>query len=125
VSAGSRRVITGGPPPEFDGNPEDWSPEHLLLSSAALCLMTTFLALAYKARVPLQAYHCAAEGTLDRTPEGFMFTAITLKVVLRVAPPDAEAALRTLESAKKYCIISNSLRTPVKLEARIESFQHA
>jgi hypothetical protein len=32
----SRPAIVGGPPPEFDGRAEWWSPEHLLLSSGGV-----------------------------------------------------------------------------------------
>src|SRR5687767_3716180 len=55
VSAPPRPVILGGPPPEFDGHEEQWSPEHLLLSSAALCFTLTFDALAKRAQWPYES----------------------------------------------------------------------
>jgi organic hydroperoxide reductase OsmC/OhrA len=119
VSASPRPAILGGPPPQFDGQESWWSPEHLLLASASLCLMTTYLALAAKAELKTLAYDCVAEGTLDRTPEGFRFTAILLKVSLKVPPADAERAARLIESGKKHCIVSNSLAVPVKLQAAV------
>lgn len=118
LSSGSRPVLVGGPPPEFDGEPGWWSPEHLLLSAANLCLMTTYFALARRAGLETAGYRSRAEGILDKTPEGLVFTRITLQVSIQVTR--LEEARRTLEAAKKHCIVSNSLRRPVELEASIE-----
>src|SRR5205814_3587713 len=68
LAAANRPDIVGGPPPEFDGKQEWWSPEHLLLSSVALCLMTTFQAFARRARLHVAGYESRVEGVLDKTP---------------------------------------------------------
>src|SRR6266571_4068881 len=72
--------IAGGAPPEFGGRDSWWSPEQLLLSSASLCLMTTFAAMAAKARISVLRYDCRADATLDRAEEGLRFTALGLHV---------------------------------------------
>lgn len=118
LSSGLRPVLVGGPPPEFDGPPEAWSPEHLLLSAANLCLMTTFFALAKRAGLEVGGYRSRAEGVLDKTPEGLAFTRILLRVTIQAAR--AEDARAVLASAKKHCIVSNALRRPVDVEAEIE-----
>jgi len=115
LSAGARPVLSGGPPPEFGGDGLRWSPEHLLLGSAALCLMTTFAAIAAKSKLEYAGYDCRAEGVLDKTPEGLRFTRVVLFVTVRGA--SAEKAIRLLELAKKHCIVSNSLRLPVEVES--------
>lgn len=115
LSAPPRPGLVAGPPPQFDGQEDWWSPEHLLLASVNLCLMTTFLALADRAKVRILAYDCRASGTLDKMPQGLVFTEITLKPVLRAGPGDQERAEALLQTAKKYCIVSNSLKTPVSL----------
>lgn len=109
-----RPIILGGAPPEFDGTAEVWSPEHLLLSSASLCLMTTFQAIAARSKLEVASYDSQAEGILDKTPEGLLFTRVRLKVA--VGSPDSEKAARLLELAKKHCIVANSLKVPVELE---------
>jgi len=39
-------------PPEFPGgHPDIWSPEHLFVASAEICLMTTFLSIAEKSKL--------------------------------------------------------------------------
>lgn len=119
IAAPPREVIAGGPPPEFGGSAEWWSPEHLLLSAASLCLMTTFQSLARRAELDVRDYKCATEGTLDKTPGGLVFTSITHRLQIHVAPGQIERAQVVVASAKKHCIVSNSLKTPVEVVAEI------
>ena len=121
ISSGSRPVLVGGPPPEFDGEPTSWSPEHLLLSAANLCLMTTFFALSRKAGLEVGHYRSRADGLLEKTHEGLVFTRVTLHVSVSAPGPRLADVRKTLETAKKYCIVSNSLKRPVELEATILS----
>jgi organic hydroperoxide reductase OsmC/OhrA len=121
LAAGHRPEIVGGAPPEFDGRPEWWSPEHLLLSSVALCLMTTFQAFAHQARLHVAGYESRVEGVLDRTAAGMGFTAIRLRVELRVADADRARAEQLLQSAKRHCIVANALKPSVELEAVVEA----
>lgn len=117
LSAGPRPVLEGGAPPEFGGDDSRWSPEHLLLASASLCLMSTFAAVAAKSQLAYSDYASVAEGTLDKTPEGLRFTRVLIRATVKAA--DAEKAERLLALAKKHCIVSNSLRQPVELEAKV------
>jgi organic hydroperoxide reductase OsmC/OhrA len=119
LSSGPRPVLVGGPPPEFDGEPGSWSPEHLLLSAANLCLMTTYMALARKAGLEVASYRSEAEGILDKTKEGLVFTRIGLRVEIQAPAERLEEARRLVETAEKYCIISNSLKRPVVVEAMV------
>ena len=121
IWSGERPVLVGGPPPEFDGEPRWWSPEHLLLSAANLCLMTTYMALARKTGLQVANYRSAAEGILDKTKEGLVFTRITLRVRIDAPPDRLEDARKLLETAKKYCIVSNALKRPVEVEAEINA----
>lgn len=81
--------------------------------------MTTFLALADKSQLKILGYRCQAEGVLDKTAAGLAFTAVTLRVSLRTTGADSERAGKILETAKKYCIISNSLKAPVTVESAL------
>ncbi len=116
VAAGPRPAILAGAPPQFDGDDSRWSPEHLLLASASACLLATFDAVAAKSRFEYASYESSTEGTLDKTPEGLRFTRVVIRATVRSADP--EKAARLLETAKKHCIVSNSLRQPVELEAK-------
>lgn len=116
-----RPPIAGGPPPQFGGKEEWWSPEELLLGSVGLCLMTTFQSLASKERLAVQSYGSSVEGTLDKTSGGLAFTAIRVVVKLGVAQADVSRADGLLRTARKLCIISNSLKVPVALEASVSA----
>lgn len=119
LTAGPRPSILGGPPPEFDGKDGWWSPEHLLLSSLSLCLMTTFQAVARKARLPVSGYESRAEALLDRTPAGLGFTALMLRVHVKVAAEDSDRARHLLLKAKQHCIVANALMPPVHLDLSV------
>jgi organic hydroperoxide reductase OsmC/OhrA len=111
--------IEGGAPSEFGGRDSWWSPEHLLLSSLSLCLMTTFESLARKARLTVLDYACRAEATLDRGQTGLAFTAFALRVRVEVAEADAERTPRLVESAKKHCLVAGALSVPVALDVAV------
>lgn len=121
LSSGPRPVLVGGPPPEFDGEPGWWSPEHLLLSAANLCLMTTYMVLAKQAGLQVATYRSGAEGILEKTKEGIVFTRITIRVAIDAPTDRLEDTRKVLETAKKYCIISNSLKRPVEVESEIHA----
>ncbi len=124
VEAPPRPSLHGGPSSELEGDVSSWSPEHLVLSSLGLCMLTTFAALA--ARDANEVLRCAAlaRGTVDRTPEGLMFTSIILGIDMEIAG-NVEQVERTLEDAKQYCLVLNSLRVPVIVEAQIQTPEQA
>ena len=121
VSAAPRPEFRGGAPTEFGGRDDWWSPEHLLLSAAGLCLKTTFDAFAARARVPVLAYTSQVKGALDKTPEGLVFTTIEIEVEVVVAPEHVDRAGELLRSAKKHCIVANALKAPVELAASVRA----
>jgi organic hydroperoxide reductase OsmC/OhrA len=121
VSAAPRPEFRGGAPAEFGGKDDWWSPEHLLLSAAGLCLKATFDAIAGRARIPVLAYSSRVEGTLDKTGRGIVFTAITIAVELVVADEHAVRAGEILRKAKEHCIVANSLAVPVALVASVKT----
>src|SRR5688572_3816308 len=100
VSGPSKAPFITGPPPEFGGRPEWWSPEHLLLSAANACLMTTFLALAGRERIPVLGYRSHAEGVLHQTRAGIVFTATRLRAAIGAPSGSVEQAERVIQPAK-------------------------
>lgn len=118
ISSGPRPVLPGGPPAQFDGTDETrWSPEHLILSALAQCLMLTWVALNKRSQIPLKGWESKGESVLEKTKEGLVFTSFRLSVTLKTEESRIDEARRLLDSAKKYCIIANSLKTPTTLEA--------
>lgn len=119
LDSGGRPRIVGGAPPEFDGRAEWWSPEHLLLASVTLCLMTTLQALAGRAKIPLARYGSRISGTLEKTAAGIVFTEIVATMEVAVAEEHRPRIDSLIESAKKYCIVSNALKVPVTVKAEV------
>ncbi|RMH71247.1 MAG: OsmC family peroxiredoxin [Gemmatimonadetes bacterium] len=108
-------------PPEFPkGHPGIWSPEHLFVASAEICLMTTFLAIAENSKLEFTSYSSSAEGVLEKTENGFMITEITLRPRIVIPHEDKrDRAIRIITKAEKVCLISNSMKTAVHLEPEI------
>lgn len=122
ISAGPRPVLPGGPPVQFDGTDETrWSPEHLVLAALAQCLMLTWVSLNKRSQIPLKGWESKGESVLEKTKEGLVFTSFKLSVVLKTDASRVDEARRLLDSAKKYCIIANSLKTSPTLEAVVEA----
>jgi peroxiredoxin-like protein len=115
-------TITVATPPEFPkGMAGIWSPEHLFVASINSCFMATFLAVAEKSQLPFSSFCCEAEGVLGKNSEGkFSVTRVTLKPTV-VVPEDqtTERVQKILETSEKACLISNSAKSEIVLEANI------
>jgi peroxiredoxin-like protein len=127
---GQRKGTLGAPglgeiavatPPEFPGgHPGIWSPEHLYVASVEVCVMTTFLAIAENSKLEFTHYSSSAEGILEKTETGYRMTEITVKPRIVIREDAArEKAARAIEKAEKVCLISNSMKTVVRLQAEI------
>ena len=108
-------------PPEFPGgHPGIWSPEHLFVGSAEICLMTTFLSIAEKSKLVFLNYASEATGTLEKTDAGMQFTRIVITPTVVVSSDDdVERTVKILEKAERYCLISNSMKTEVSIEPKV------
>jgi organic hydroperoxide reductase OsmC/OhrA len=123
------RVVTEGvdsipfaAPPEFNGKAGFWSPEALLLASVGSCFITTFRAIAAYSKFEPLALDVHVEGTVSKNPSGYEFTEITLKPRLVIQEEsDRGRACRLLEKTEHSCLVSRSLKCPVRMEAKVES----
>lgn len=108
-------------PPEFPGgHPGIWSPEHLFVGSAEICLMTTFLSIAEKSKLVFLNYTSEATGTLEKTDAGMQFTRIVITPTVVVSSDDdVERTVKILDKAERYCLISNSMKTEVSIEPKV------
>jgi peroxiredoxin-like protein len=109
-------------PPEFKGNEGMWTPEHLFVGAISSCFMTTFVAIAENSKLDFESLKISADGTLEKVEGvGFMITQIVLRPALTVNDAGATArAVRILEKAEKYCLISNSAKTEIRVEPEIK-----
>ena len=89
--------------------------------------MMMFIWAAERFKLDLVSYECGAEGTklteLDRT-EIFTRVALRPRIVVRAGRQAREATLkhvqRALESAVKYSLVANSLKSEIIIEPEIE-----
>jgi organic hydroperoxide reductase OsmC/OhrA len=108
------------PPPEFRGEAKVWSPEHLFIASVDTCLLLTFTGLADKQGLKISSYCSEAEGALEWVDESFRFTSVILRPTITVRnEADVAIARELLDRAHATCLVANSLRTAVTVEADI------
>lgn len=108
-------------PPQFPGGHEGiWSPEHLFVASVNSCIMTTFLAIAENSRLAFTSYASIAKGKLEKVDGKFEFTQIEVEASVRVSEEkDIARAERILHKAEAACLISNSIKTEVKMKPEV------
>ena len=117
LSSDGKPDIEIATPAEFDGHEGIWSPEDFFVATANACTMTTFLAIVQRRGIELELFESEAEGHLDTTEDGLLFTTITIRPKVKVKnPEDTEKVRAFLERAHKYCLITNSMKTEVRVE---------
>jgi organic hydroperoxide reductase OsmC/OhrA len=125
ASAPGKPDLEVATPPEFKkGIPGVWSPEDLLVTSAAACFAVTLLAIAERRGVPLHGLEVAANGRVGRRPEGrFAFTSIALEVEIVTDAGFQKEARLAGEAAERGCLIAASLDVPVALDLHVRAAQ--
>ena len=120
VEAEGKPSLITGPPKEFGGSGEDWSPEDLLVAAVADCYILSFKAISKATRFDWVSISCDAEGTLDKEDRSIQFTGFKLSVKLVIsAEAGREKAERLLHKAESICLITNSLKAESELTTEI------
>jgi organic hydroperoxide reductase OsmC/OhrA len=114
-------------PPDAHGHAGVLTPEDAFVAAVNTCVMLMFIWAVERFKLDLISYDCDAEGTklieLDRTE---IFTTVTLrpKIVLRAQDEARSAtekrARRALESAQKYSLVANSVKSEIRVDPVIE-----
>ncbi len=113
-------------PPDAQGHPGVLTPEDAFVAAANTCVMLMFIWAAERFKLDLVSYDCDAEGTkrieLDRT-ELFTHVVLRPRIVVDAGDQDRTAiekrVRRALESARKYSLVANSIRSELRVEAEI------
>jgi organic hydroperoxide reductase OsmC/OhrA len=113
-------------PPASHGEAGVLTPEDAFVGAVNTCVMLMFIWAAERFRLDLVSYECRAEGTklieLDRTE---VFTTVVLRPRIAVRAgnelPEAveKRVRRSLESAQKYSLVANSVKSKVIIEPDI------
>jgi organic hydroperoxide reductase OsmC/OhrA len=127
VKMGNGPEMDFSAPPDAQGHPGVLTPEDAFVAAANTCVMMMFIWAAERFKLNLVSYDCYTEGTklieLDRTE---IFTKLVLrpKIVVRADGQDKSAVekrvRRALESAQKYSLVANSVKSAVVIEPAIE-----
>lgn len=78
--------------------------------------MTTFLAIADNSKLEFTAFSCKSKGKLEKVDGRFMMSEITLEPHVTIPNErDREKTERILKKSEEACLISNSIKSVVKL----------
>lgn len=111
-------------PPEFKGGkPGIHSPEDLFVGALAGCKLTTYCAMAEKLDIGLVGLTVDATGVLGPAEDrGMMFTKVDVHLEIRIEDEEnRKAAEKCVDLTKKYCLITNSLKTTINLTYDIKT----
>lgn len=116
--SGSGVEVAASSAPEFKGDGTRMNPEEALVAALSSCHMLTFLAIAARKGLVVDAYEDDAEGVLEKEGGKLWMTRVTLRPRVRFGgtPPDAAALAHLHEQAHANCFIANSVRTEVRVE---------
>jgi peroxiredoxin-like protein len=108
-------------PPQFHKGIEGkWSPEHLFVAAVNGCLMTTFLAIAENSGLSYTSFTSKAVGKLELVNGKYIMSEISLMpTVVLPNEADKEKTLRILKKSEAACLISNSVKSSIKLDATV------
>jgi organic hydroperoxide reductase OsmC/OhrA len=114
-------------PPDAQGHAGVLTPEDAYVASINTCIMMMFIWATERFKLDLQSYECRAQGTklieLDRTE---IFTEVKLWPQICVAANGASPEVvqrrieKALQSAQKYSLVANSVKSDIVLEPTIE-----
>jgi len=108
-------------PPEFGGEAELWTPEHLFLASISTCFIATFRAIAEHNKFDTVGLDVSVEGTLNKEEGGYRFAEVKIKPVLTLTrDEERERGIKLLYKAERACLISRSLNSRVSMEPVIQ-----
>jgi organic hydroperoxide reductase OsmC/OhrA len=114
-------------PPDAQGHGGVLTPEDAFVAAVNTCVMLMFIWSAERFKLDLVSYECFGEGTklieLDRTE---LFTQVVLRprIVVRSDETERDAILkrlqRAIDSAVKYSLVANSIKSELILEPQNE-----
>lgn len=114
-------------PPDAQGHPGVLTPEDAFVAAVNTCVMMMFIWSVERFKLNLVSYECYGEGTklieLDRT-EIFSHVILRPRIIVESEPTEKDAVLkriqRAMDSAVKYSLVANSIKSKLVIEPQIE-----
>ncbi len=126
-------VLGNGPemdfsaPPDAQGHAGVFTPEDAFVAAANTCIMMMFIWATERFKLNLLSYECRAEGIklieLDRTE---IFTHLRFWPIIQISAGAEQhevvqaRTIRALQSAQKYSLVANSVKSEIIIEPTIE-----
>jgi peroxiredoxin-like protein len=109
-------------PPEFKGGVAGiWSPEDLLVASAASCFTVTLVAVLERRDLPLRDLSVTGTGHVTARNDGrFGFVAIELTAIVRTDELSVDAVRHAAKYAERTCMVSMALDVPVHVDVVVQ-----
>ncbi|MFI2810034.1 OsmC family protein [Microbulbifer sp. JSM ZJ756] len=120
LTAEGLEPLPSAAPAQFGGPGDRWSPEDLLVASVADCFILTFRAIAKFSKLEWTSLECSVTGILDKVERTPCFTAFEINARLQVPEgTDTNKAHKLLEKSEASCLVTNSLKSSVTLNAEV------
>jgi organic hydroperoxide reductase OsmC/OhrA len=127
VRMGNGPELDFSAPPGSHGEAGILTPEDAFVGAVNTCVMLMYIWAAERLRLDLVSYECRADGTklveLDQT-ETFSKIVLKPRIVVRSGTEEGAAverrARRALDSALKYSLVANSIKSELAVEPEIE-----
>jgi organic hydroperoxide reductase OsmC/OhrA len=117
--ADSRLIVET--PAAFGGKGKSWTPEHMFLGSINTCFLSTFLSFADKFKFSAKKITCPVIGQIHLMNGRLQFTQIDLYPTIICEEAIYEQVKIALEKTYKYCLISQSISTPIYYHSEIKT----
>jgi organic hydroperoxide reductase OsmC/OhrA len=120
LSTIGRPSIEGSAAPVFHGDAARWNPEELLIAALVECHLLSYLYVAVKHGIVVEAYTDAATGVLRTASDGTgRFESVTLRPVVTISSGDPDVARVIHDEANRLCFIAASVGFPVLHEPTV------
>lgn len=115
-------TVPGSASPLYKGDADRVDPEEAFVAALSSCHMLTFLAIAARKKLVVDAYEDRAVGHMDKNAEGkIAITSVDLHPHIVFAPGvDADAATlkKMHHDAHEHCFVANSVKTLVIVHSK-------
>ena len=107
--------------PAYRGTDERMDPEQALVAALSSCHMLTFLSIAARKRLVIDAYEDEASGVMTKNAKGKLFVShctLRPKITWGGTPPSAEEIEKMHHLSHEECFIANSVLTEISVEGQ-------
>ena len=115
-------TVPGSAAPAYRGEPDRVDPEEAFVASLSSCHMLTFLAIAARKRLVVDAYQDSAIGHMDKNAQGKLaITSVDLHPHVTFAPGvevDKETLKKMHHDAHENCFIANSVKSLIIVHSK-------